>query len=173
MPLRNVLMLIGFFAGLLFIGWLLLASGDDREVGGDRAVVVVPPPGAARAGPSMPRSITPTAPAADPLPAFAQRFASEARQADWAAPSEALLNDQLGSVPMQSEASGLKIRCNATLCAVRGFAPAGLDAKGREIYWTMVQGPAVRKFMAERALNLTASKLSESGAFEIYYARAS
>ena len=73
---------------------------------------------------------------------------------------------------MLTAEQGLNVTCATTVCQARGFTPAGMTADDREIYWRMIQGPAVRKYMAERGLTLTHATIGEGGAFEIYYLRA-
>ena len=73
---------------------------------------------------------------------------------------------------MLTAEQGLIVTCTTTVCRARGFTPAGMTAADREIYWRMVQGPAVRKYMAERGITLTHATIGEGGAFQIYYLRA-
>ncbi len=165
-----VMLLAGAAAFVGILLWWGAGDGDDVGVPRDTPMIVVQPK--ASTAPD-----NPALSAGRPLRAtgsqarLSQQFATERRDPEWASANEAVLVAQLQSVPSQTVETGLKVRCASTLCEVRGLFPAGLDSKGREIYWNMVQGPAVQKFMAERGLTMNASTLDMGGQFNIYYSR--
>ena len=171
-PLR--LMPIAAAAGLLAAG-LWWRSRDGTPPSEHRGIVVVT--AATPRGPPTPVRLVPVtaaqAVAAAPTATagLERRIAAEPRDPAWADASMALLTRQLADVPALSVAGGLRVVCATTLCEATGWAPAGMDAANRALYWEMVQGPALRAFTAARGLPVEAAELRPDGRMMLVFRR--
>lgn len=101
---------------------------------------------------SPPRSPAASAQAASPLAPYQARFAAEARDTEWAAPSELRVWALFALVDgVQSNA----VQCAATLCRVEGSVPPGAVKRAK----AGVQSDALRERLAGAGFKIVATDL--------------
>lgn len=172
---RNRLPFLGFAApiaaALLATAWWGWSSGGPAPRSSSANTTAAATPGFFDSGAFLNIGAPTTADEPRATATAAAQFHDEARDPAWAEASAGLLNRQLGDIPALKDEGGLQIACATTLCEAKGWAPVDLDAANREIYWDMVQGPAMREFMAERGLPIETAEFDATGRLTLYFRR--